>query len=125
MIRDLFHRYGPALLGVLVGILVVGVIVVLGQIRMTQVDHSPEVENGSAAAKAAARGTARIEDCTTPGRQCFDDGQKRLAGTIADLISNNQRAAAAAAACAANLDVVNFQTVYACELRSLADRKQR
>lgn len=47
-------------------------------IRMSQVDNSDVLEQ-------TKRGTTRIEDCTTPGRDCYERGQSQLKDTVAGL----------------------------------------
>lgn len=61
-------------------------------------------ERTAETAADAARAAARIEDCTSPGRQCFEDAQKRLGRTVGTI----NRYALAAAYCA---DQVGEQTI--------------
>lgn len=72
-------------------------------VRETQVSNVQRAEadrhrdeRTDATAADAARAAARIEDCTTPGRKCFEDGQKRLGRTVGTI----NRYAIAAAYCA-------------------------
>lgn len=57
-----------------------------------------------------------IRSCTTPGRECFDEGQKRTADAVADI----NRVAIYAAACADKPGVQGRDEIYACVIRSLA-----
>ena len=73
-------------------------------VRDTQVVNTQRSVDTKTAAENAARSAERIEDCTTPGRKCFDDAQKRLGRTVGTI----NRYALAAAACA---DQPEAQTV--------------
>lgn len=95
-------------------------------IRASQIDRGKTVDSAADAAHAAEEGTDKIQDCTTPGRECFRESQQRTADLVAKLIDNNQAASAAAASCAIKLpttglsDYQRYQTVLACVLRLLA-----
>lgn len=72
-------------------------------VRETQVANTERAkldrdrdERTAATAADSARAAERIEDCTTPGRECFDESQERLADTV----GNVNRYALAAAYCA-------------------------
>lgn len=86
--------------GMLVGALFVGVLVVLLSIRVTQVDRGDDVSDTLRAAEAAEAGTDRIEDCTTPGRDCYERGQAQTAQAVANITRLSAYAATFAAACA-------------------------
>lgn len=81
--------------------------------RATQIDNTQRNEDTKSAAENAARSAARIEDCTTPGRPCFDDGQRRLARTVGSI--NDY--ALAAAACADQPLTQTVDEIQACILR--------
>lgn len=92
-------------------------------IRATQVGNTSTLRSASDAAnsakdaaESAERGTARIEDCTTPGRDCYDSGQKRTADAIADI----NKVAVYAAACADQDGVQGEDEIYTCVIRLLA-----
>lgn len=89
-------------------------------IRQSQVHRAPTIDETHTAAVAAERGTQRIEACTTPGRACYDRGQRSLARTVRGLTSSNQQAASAAAACAAGLAHPTYLNVYRCVRHTLA-----
>jgi len=63
-----------------------------------------------------------IEDCTTPGRDCYDRGQKRTA----DAVANINKVAVYAAACADRRGVQGRAEIFTCVIRALAqeDRKR-
>lgn len=104
------RRVAHAIAGLAIGLLLVGGVtaVVVGvylidAVRDTQVTNTEKAksdrardERTAATAADAARAAERIEDCTTPGRECFDDGQRRLARTVGSINDN----AVAAAYCA-------------------------
>lgn len=68
-------------------------------VRFAQQDNTELLKDAEDAAVAAQRGTTRIEDCTTPGRKCFEDGQARGA----ELVGSINKAVILAAACASSL----------------------
>jgi hypothetical protein len=72
--------------------------------RATQLSNAQRSQDTKAAAEQAARSADRIEDCTTPGRECFEESQQRLGRTVGSL--NDY--ALAAAYCA---DQVGAQTI--------------
>lgn len=72
--------------------------------RATQLSNAQRSQDTKAAAEEAARSADRIEDCTTPGRECFEESQERLGRTVGSL--NDY--ALAAAYCA---DQVGAQTI--------------
>lgn len=68
------------------------------------------------AQRESAESLQIIRSCTTPGMQCFDEGQKRTADAVADI----NRVAVYAAACADKPGVQGRDEIYACVVRSLA-----
>ena len=48
------------------------------QVRQTQQAHAPLVDNN-------AKILARVEGCTTPGRPCYQRGQRQIAAAVADV----------------------------------------
>lgn len=109
------------MLAVLLAAIAVGVLL----IRSTQTSNKPTLTNAAHAAQQAKKGTDRIIECTTPGRDCYDRGQVRLAKTVQGLTVSNRKAAAAAASCAAQIPHPTFRSVYRCMVVSLADDSQR
>lgn len=84
-LRQVLHIIG----GLATGLFLVGAIMVIVQsyailnaTRQTQLGNDARSEDTKVAAEQAARTAQRIEDCTTPGRECFDDAQKRLGRTV-------------------------------------------
>lgn len=63
-------------------------------IRDSQVRNKTTLSSASAAARAAQRGTARIEDCTTPGGACFERAQRQTSGAVAGINTVTVRATA-------------------------------
>ena len=121
------RRYAWAVLYVLVGLVAIAAVYNIQQIshvtdaiRESQQQKAPQISQTNRAAHAAEQGTRRIEACTTPGRACYDRGQRRLAVIVSGLTQGSQRAASAAAACAASLDRPSYDAVYRCVLRTLA-----
>lgn len=124
------RQYGWALVYALCGLVVVLLLMTVSAIREGQQQRGPIIEQTGRAAHAAEAGTQRIEDCTTPGRECYDQGQKRLARVVAGLTTGTQQAAAAATACALTIQhagkPVTYHTVYRCIVRTTKpqDRKR-
>lgn len=95
------HRALGAVAGSLAGLLVVLVLVLVVQIyQVTQQNN---------------RLNERIVDCTTPGRPCFEEGQKRTAEAVALLNQYTE----AAVVCADREGSQPRPVVRACILRSL------
>lgn len=122
-LRTLLHIVG----GTATGILLVGVLGLLAQtaslsavIRDTQVANTQRSEDTKTAAQEAARSAQRIEDCTTPGRSCFDDAQKRLGRTVGTI----NRYALAAAACADQPQAQAVEEIQRCIIQ-LIDQDKR
>lgn len=116
-----------AIAGLATGVLVVGGIFLavttyqlVDAVRDTQVSNTRRAEldrirdeQTAAAARDAARSAERIEDCTTPGRQCFDDAQKRIGRTVGTI----NRYALAAAACADQPQTQTVEEIQRCILQ--------
>ena len=112
--------------GAATAILLIGVLGLLVQtaslsalIRDTQVANTQRTEVTRNAAQAAERGTDRIEDCTTPGRECFEEGQSRLAEAITGI--NDY--ATYAAACADKPRQQTYEEIKACILEQITAAK--
>src|SRR5687768_2982983 len=135
-------KYNPKLRAVLhtiaglaTGILAVGAIF-LGlkvldlttALRETQLTNTAKVEQDrirdartAATAADAARAAKRIEECTTPGRDCFEDGQRRLRGTVASI--NDY--ALAAAYCADRPDAQTVVELEVCIRARIVDARRQ
>lgn len=74
VIRRLLIGIGVLLLLVCIGTTTVSVVF----IREQQVDRAPVTDS-------IQDNTRRIEDCTTPGRECYDRGQSQLRAAIREL----------------------------------------
>lgn len=70
----------------------------LALIRATQVDNRTTLTNARDAATAAARTANRVEDCTTPGGDCYERGQRQTSGAVAGINTITVRATACLAA---------------------------
>lgn len=117
-------RLGWALFSVLIGALVVG-FVVMGIVTAATVSAIRESQlTNRKLAVDNAKVLDRINDCTTPGRKCFDDGQKRSASVISTLNQGAAAAAAAAAACADRPGISGYREIKACVDRTLADQRR-
>lgn len=84
------------------------------RIRDTQVTNTRTLDT-------ADRTLDLIRDCTEPGGECFDRGQKRTADVVADL----NKAAVYAAACADKRGVQGEDEIYACVVRLFAADAER
>lgn len=101
------------LAGLAAGALFVGGIVVVAQIlslssdiRDTQVDRAAVTDatreaalQAKQAAEDAARSADRIEDCTTPGRECFEDAKQRTEKAIVGINRGTLTVIVAAISC--------------------------
>jgi hypothetical protein len=61
--------------------------IVTVSIRLDQLDNTAAIEASTVAAENARKTVERIEDCTTPGQKCFEDGQRR-AGVLVQNLSD-------------------------------------
>lgn len=107
--RKVLHTIG----GAATGLLIVGVLFLLVQtsslstaIRVTQLDNAERnettkeaAEQAKLAAEQAARTAFRIEDCTTPGGQCFEQSQKRTGQAVAGINQGTLAVIVAALSC--------------------------
>jgi hypothetical protein len=126
------RRVAHVIAGLATGLLLVGAVVavvtgvyLIDAVRDTQVSNTKRAETDrardeqtAATAEAAARAAQRIEDCTTPGRECFQASQERLGRTVGTI----NRYAIAAAYCA---DRPGTQTVRELERCIAAITEQR
>lgn len=78
-------------------------------VRETQVDNTAKNEldrerdkRTAATAADAARAAARIEDCTTPGRECFEAQQRRTGDAVVGVNQGTLAVIAAALSCQAD-----------------------
>ena len=127
-LRQVLHVIG----GLATGVLVVGAVFLavttyqlVDAVRDTQVSNTARAqidrardEQTAATARDAARSAERIEDCTTPGRPCFDDAQVRLGRTVGSI----NRYALAAAACADQPRTQTVDEIQTCILRLVRRR---
>lgn len=67
-------------------------------IRATQVDNRTTLTSARDAATAAARTANRVEDCTTPGGDCYERSQRQTSGAVAGINTITVRATACLAA---------------------------
>lgn len=117
-----------AIVYVMLTAVAVGVIVVVVQtysllntVRESQQTNTSTIQAAKSAAWEAERGTDRIEDCTTPGRKCYEQSQKRTADVVTDL----NRVAVFAAACADKPGVQGEDEIYSCVIRLLAEEAEQ
>lgn len=68
----------------------------------------------------AASAAARIEECTTPGRGCFEDAQRRLGRTVGTI----NRYALAAAACADQPRQQSIDEIQDCIIAEISANQQ-
>lgn len=120
------RRYGWALVYALVGVALVLVIYGVNRVgdltqavRDGQQDRVPLLAKTNAAAQSAKTTAKRIENCTTPGRKCYDHGQRQTAAIVAGINQGSQQAASAAAACAASLPDPTYRAVYRCVVQTI------
>lgn len=76
--------------------LLVGIGIVVAEIRHGQVQNHSTLVNTADAAKSAQDTAEAIHSCVTPGEPCFERAQRQTA----DAVSNINRVIIAAAACA-------------------------
>ena len=81
------------------------------EIRDQQQENSPLIENTDATLE-------RIQNCTTPGRPCYERGQRQLA----DAVGNVNRVVVLAAACASGPVTRTEADIQACVVERLTDR---
>jgi hypothetical protein len=89
-----------AVVGVLVGALVVGVLLLMVRTwsLTDQIRDSQKTNTGTL--NASQRTLDAVEDCTQPSGECFQRGQKRTAAAVGDI----NRVVILAAACSVGLD---------------------
>lgn len=93
-------------------------------IRQQQAASSVRLKAIQHGAHDAHRATVRIEECTTPGRPCFRQGQKRTAAMVGEFDDSTARASAAAAACAARGERKTYREILACVTHVIAERSK-
>lgn len=102
------------IIGVLVALLVLLAFYALLSMRVV-------LDNVRGAQKDARSTGVRIEDCTTPGRECFERGQKQTAAAVASI----NRVAILAAACADKPHRQTVEQIQACVIAELARQQPR
>lgn len=102
--------------GISTGVLIVGAVFLVittfklvDAVRDTQVTNTQRAEadrerdqRTAATAADAARAAARIEDCTTPGRKCFEDQVSRTSDAVAGINQGTLAVIVAALSCQAD-----------------------
>jgi len=99
----------------LLGVVVAKQSQTIDEIRATQQDGSPS-------SKRIITLTERIVDCTTPGRPCYDDAQKRTAGAVGSI----NEITAIAVACGDQVGAQTIAQIRACvaaQVEELAKQK--
>ena len=112
---------GIAILAVVITAAIIQTLSLVTTVREAQQNNTKTVESAKIAAREAQRGTDRIEECTTPGRPCYDQGQKRTADVVSDL----NRVAVFAAACADKAGVQGEDEIFSCVIRLLAKNAEK
>lgn len=124
------RRVAHVIAGLALGLLLVGGITavtvgvyLIGAVRDTQVANTDRAtidrardERTAATAQDAARAAERIEDCTTPGRECFVESQRRLGRTVGSI----NRYALAAAYCADDRGQQSIEELEECILEEIS-----
>lgn len=110
------RRVGWVLIGACTGMVVVVLLTVLISIRGTQQNNSPILKSTEQAATSADRTLEQIEDCTTPGRECYERGVRRTADAIASI----NEVAIYAAACADKPRRQSVEEIQSCVIARLA-----
>lgn len=75
-------------------------------VRLQQLNSTDQLEQTRIAAVEAKRTSKRIEDCTTPGRACYDDAQRRTGTAVLSI----NRVVILAAACSAAVADTSSET---------------
>jgi uncharacterized membrane-anchored protein YhcB (DUF1043 family) len=93
--------------GMIVGVLAIyDLAAAVRQTQIVNVERSEadrtRDEQTAAAAASAARAVDRIEDCTTPGRQCFEDQAARTGAAVAGINEGTLAVIVAALSCQAD-----------------------
>ena len=114
------RKIGYALLGVLVGILIVLVIVrvaqtaqLVNEIREAQVTNGKTLDNSSETLHV-------IKDCTQPTGACYKHAQRETAGAVASI----NRVVILAAACASQKPGQSVAEIQRCVINRLAAHKR-
>jgi hypothetical protein len=97
-----------------------------GYVARAEQDRIRDEQTADAAA-AAARAVDRIEDCTTPGRECFEDQVKRTGAAVAGINQGTLSVIVAALSCQAD-GITEERPLARCTARraaaSTVDRRQ-
>lgn len=121
------HQWRPiilAVLGVLIGGLIIGNIWTVVAIRSTQVDGQDRADDTNRAAKASETVLKQIRDCTTPGEPCYEAGADRRLQSEARIQSGATLAATFAAACADQEGVQGAAEIYKCTILLIKEAEQ-
>lgn len=105
---------------VLVALCVAVLVLVLAVVSVTVLLIRSSQLNNTGIIDETKRGTARIEDCTTPGRDCYDRGQRQLADTVAGL----NRYGIIVASCSSGPAEKTVEEITECVLQRLPDRRR-
>lgn len=94
---------------------------VLSAVTVTRVsdrqgENTETLGDAARAAEAAEKGVDLIQDCTSPGGDCYARSQRRTAAILSDF----NQAVVFAAACADKRGVQGEHEIYACVVRLLA-----
>jgi hypothetical protein len=101
---------------VVIALLIAALTVTLLTATLVGADNTNTIRTSQ---RANAETLRLIQDCTQPGGECYDRGQKQTADVVADL----NRAAVYAAACADKPGVQGKDEIYACVIRLFAADK--
>lgn len=107
-----------------IGLVVAALVAVLVAATTVTSVRADQLTNAKKA-DASRETLRRINDCTTPGRKCFDEGQRRSASVVAALNQGSAAAAAAAAACADRPGISGYRMIKACVDATLADQNTK
>jgi len=100
----------------LVALLVAGIVVLQLVATLIGTDNTTTIRQ---AQHDNAETLRLIRSCTTPGKECFDRGQKQTAGAVADI----NRVAIFAAACADRPAQQTVEQIQSCVIARLAQVK--
>lgn len=84
-------------------------------IRSSQVHNSPKVEATNESAQRIEDTADRIEECTTPGMDCYERGQQQLKDTVAGL----NRYGLVVASCSSGSVAITVEELNRCVLARL------
>ena len=111
------NRRTPLTLAVTYVFAAVAILLVLGMLIRTS-DNADAIRE---AQKTNTETLDRINDCTTPGRECYDDGTKRTAAAVGSI----NKVAVFAAACADRPGWQSTEQIESCIRAKLARNAAR